>query len=218
METLFSTETQTAMQFPASLTEIYKPKAIADFVGLAKVKRIVQSFAANPREACLLFLGEPGCGKSSLARALAAQINSEVHTVSSAKCNLETLDNLARVCQYVPFGGGWHVVVLEEGDCMSDAASKWLLSRLDGTAPLPRTIWIITANGTDRLEERLISRTLLIKFENYGAGAETVAFLEKIWNERAPKDAPRPDFKRLSSKNIRQAIQNLELELMAVGA
>ena len=98
---------------------------------------------------------------------------------------------------------------------MSDAASKWLLSRLDGTAPLPRTIWILTANSTDRLEERLTSRTLLMKFEAYGAGAETVALLERIWAERAPQGAERPDFKRLSSKNIRQAISNLEIEIMA---
>ena len=215
MEMLFSTETQTAMQFPASLTEIYKPRAIGEFCSIPKVKKICSAFAQNPREAALLFIGEPGCGKSSMARAIAAQINGEVHTVSSAKCNLETLENLARICSYVPFGGGWHVCVLEEADAMSDAASKWLLSRLDGTNPCPRTVWILTANGADRLEERLTSRCLTVKFEAYGAGAETVALLERIWNERAPQGAERPDFKRLSCKNIRQAIQNLELEIMA---
>lgn len=218
MGTLFAVDSQSSMQFPQSLTEVYKPKTIGDFCGIPKVKKICASFAANPREACLLMIGEPGCGKSSMARAVAAQINGEVHTISSAKANLETLENLARICSYVPFGGGWHVVVMEEADCMSDAASKWMLSRLDGTASLPRTIWILTANGTDRLEERLTSRALTIRFETYGAGAETVALLEKIWNERAPEGATRPDFKRLSSKNIRQAIQNLELEIMAAGA
>jgi replication-associated recombination protein RarA len=215
MEMLFSTETQTAMQFPASLTEIYKPRAIGEFCGIPKVKKICSAFAANPREACLLFVGEPGCGKSSMSRAIAAQIGAEVHSISSADCKLDALENLARICAYVPLSGGWHVNVIEEGDAMSDAASKWLLSRLDGTNPCPRTVWIITANSTDRLEERLTSRCLTVKFEAYGAGAETVALLERIWSERAPRGAERPDFKRLSSKNIRQAIQNLELEIMA---
>ena len=215
METLFATETQNTLQFPQSLTEIYAPKVIADFVGLTKVKKICSSFAANPREACLLFVGEPGCGKSRMSRAIASQIGAEVHSVSSAKCNLDALENLAHICSYVPLTGGWHVCVLEEADAMSDAASKWLLSRLDGTNPLPRTIWILTANSTDRLEERLTSRTLLVKFDGYGAGSETVSLLERIWNERAPEGAERPDFKRLCSKNIRQAIQNLELEIMA---
>ena len=81
MESLFSTETQTAVQFPASLTEIYKPRAIGEFCGIPKVKKICSAFAANPREAALLFVGEPGCGKSSMARCIASQINGEVHTV-----------------------------------------------------------------------------------------------------------------------------------------
>jgi replication-associated recombination protein RarA len=112
---------QSGLGFPASLTEIYKPRAIGEFCGIPKVKKICSAFAQNPREAALLFIGEPGCGKSSMARAIATQINGEVHTVSSAKCNLETLENLARICSYVPFGGGWHVCVLEEADAMSDA-------------------------------------------------------------------------------------------------
>jgi replication-associated recombination protein RarA len=213
---LFDTAAQHGLQFPQSLTELYKPKSISDFVGLSKVKKICSAFAANPREACLLFVGEPGCGKSSMSRAIAAQIGAEVHAVSSAECKLDVLENLARICSYVPLSGGWHVCILEEGDCMSDAASKWLLSRLDGTNPCPRTVWIITCNSTDRLEERLTSRCLNIRFDSYGAGSETLALLERIWEEQAPAGAEKPaDMKRLCSKNIRQAIQNIELEIMA---
>ena len=39
MESLFSTETQTAMQFPASLTEIYKPRAIGEFAAFRRLRR-----------------------------------------------------------------------------------------------------------------------------------------------------------------------------------
>lgn len=219
MEALFETtsqqDCQQNFQFPQPLVELYKPKRIGDFVGLAKVKRICSVFAANPREACLLFVGEPGCGKSSMARAIAAQIGAEVHAISSADCTKDALENLARICNYVPLAGGWHVCVIEEGDSMSDAAGKWLLSRLDGTNPCPKTLWIITCNSLDRLEDRLTSRCLTIRFDGYGSGAETLALLERIWTERAPAAAERPDFKRLCSKNIRQAIQNIELEIMA---
>lgn len=213
---LFDTAAQQGLQFPQSLTAIYAPKTIADFCGIPKVKKICSAFTMNPREACLLFVGEPGCGKSSMARCVASAIKGEVHTVSSADCKLDALENLARICSYVPFGNGWHVNVLEEADCMSDVAAKWLLSRTDDTNRLPRTVWILTANSTDRLEERLTSRCLQIRFDAYGAGSETAALLERIWNERAPVGAERPDFKRLCSKNIRQAIQNVELALMEV--
>ena len=95
METLFSTETQTAMQFPASLTEIYKPRAIGEFCGIPKVKKICGIRSKSSRGAFALYRGAR-MWKSSMARAIAAQIGAEVHTISSAECNLETLENLAR--------------------------------------------------------------------------------------------------------------------------
>ena len=215
METLFSTETQTAMQFPKSLTELYAPKDIDSFIGIPKVKKICKAFSRQPREACLLFVGDSGTGKSQMARAIARAINGELHVISSAKCDKESLENLARICSYVPFGGGWHVNVLEEADLMSPAAAAWLLTRTDDTSRLERTVWILTCNSVERMEDRLLSRCLRCDFVGYGAGSETVGLLERIWSERAPENAERPDFKRLSSKNIRLAIQNLELELMS---
>ena len=62
------------------------------------------------------------------------------------------------------------------------------LESLDGTNPCPRTVWIITANyGSSRREANVACLT--VKFQAYGAGAETVALLERIWSERAPQGA-----------------------------
>jgi DNA polymerase III delta prime subunit len=216
METLFASESQqSSMPFPKSLTEVYCPRDIESFIGIPRVKKICKAFAQNPREACLLFVGDSGTGKSQMARAIARAINGELHVISSAKCDKESLENLARICSYVPFGGGWHVCVLEEADLMSPAAAAWLLTRTDDSGRLEKTVWILTCNSVDRMEDRLLSRALRCDFVGYGAGSETVALLERIWSERAPKSAERPDFKRLSSKNIRQAIQNVEIEIMA---
>ena len=160
METLFSTETQTAMQFPKSLTELYAPKDIDSFIGIPKVKKVCKAFSRQPREACLLFVGDSGTGKSLMARAIARAINGELHVISSAKCDKESLENLARICSYVPFCGGWHVNVLEEADLMSPAAAAWLLTRTDDTSRLERTVWILTCNSVERMEDRLLSRCL----------------------------------------------------------
>lgn len=206
-QTLFAVQT-------APLTELYKPSDIQSFAGLPKVKKILTAFARNPREAGLLFCGAPGTGKSTMARVLASTIGAEVHAIGSAECKIDVLEDLVRMNQYIPMSGGWHCNILEEFDGASDAAQRYLLSKLDGTATCPRTLWIMTANSTDRLEERLISRTLQIQFDGYGSGSETVSLLERIWNERAPANSSRPNFAKLCSKNIRQALQNLELELM----
>ena len=49
--------------FPQSLSEKYRPKSIADFVGLDKPKRIVAKFAAQPYPSAWLFVGPSGWAK-----------------------------------------------------------------------------------------------------------------------------------------------------------
>ena len=99
---------------------------------------------------------------------------------------------------------------------MSDAAQKYLLSKLDSSEPVPNTIWIFTANNTDGLEERFISRCIqLPDFNSYGAGTEITDLLARIWRDKAGQAEP-PNFKRLASGNVRLAIQKLEVELAAL--
>jgi DNA polymerase III gamma/tau subunit len=56
--------------FPLPLSEKYQPKSIAEFIGLERPKRIIASFARNPRSAAFLFSGPSGTGKSTMALAL----------------------------------------------------------------------------------------------------------------------------------------------------
>jgi hypothetical protein len=45
--------------FPMPLSEKYRPRTVADFVGLDKPKRILSKFAANPYQSAWLFVGSP---------------------------------------------------------------------------------------------------------------------------------------------------------------
>jgi ATPase family associated with various cellular activities (AAA) len=159
------------------LTEEFRPRKIADFVGLEKPKKVLQNLLRNPRPCALLFVGEPGCGKTTIAQAFADELGAELHHVGSQQCQKETLAEISRMCEYAAFdyktgeAKAWHVVLVDEADCASDAAQKYLLSKLDSTGRLDRTIWIFTANATDRLEERFISRCLRLDFGSYGAGS-----------------------------------------------
>jgi len=51
--------------FPQPLAEKYRTRAIHDFVGLEKPKRILGKFAANPYPSAWLFVGSSGIGKTS---------------------------------------------------------------------------------------------------------------------------------------------------------
>jgi hypothetical protein len=87
---------------------------------------------------------------------------------------------------------------------------------LDGSNPCPSTIWILTANSDDRFEDKLLSRVIkLPPFNGYGMGNEVRALLARIWKERAG-NAPEPDFARMNTGNVREALQSLEVELLSV--
>ena len=64
--------------------------------------------------------------------------------------------------------GGFHLVLVDEADKMSNAAQLHFLSKLDATAFPPQTIFVFTCNTTDGLEARFLSRTRQIEFSSYG--------------------------------------------------
>jgi replication-associated recombination protein RarA len=209
---------QSSLAFPLSLTEKYRPRTIAEFAGLAKPKAIISKLAAHPFESAWLFVGPSGTGKTTMAAALAELIPAEVHHIPSQECDLANLERIARYCQYVPAAGKkMHLILVDEADQMTAAAQLYCLSKLDGTAKLPNTIWVFTANASDRLQDRFLSRCKVIEFSSYGIAAEASALLERVWDLEAPAGAARPNFQRIvkeSNNNLRESLSKLELELM----
>lgn len=201
------------------LTEKYRPQHIADFIGLDKPRRIAAKLAANPpRTAGLLFLGEPGIGKTTLAMALAAEMPAELHHVASQDCNVERLRQVVSNCHYVPREGcKRHLVLIDEADQMSPAAQLYMLSVLDSTAPPPDTLFILTANSTEKLQDRLLSRCIPVQFSSHGQSTQTAALLERVWEMEAPAHATRPNFARIvkeACNNVRASLMQLQTEIL----
>ena len=207
-----------SLPFPQPLAEKYRPKAIAEFVGLEKPKRILSRFAAQPYQSAWLFVGPSGVGKTSMAQALCSQIKGELTHIPSQKCTAQAIEEACYHCHFVPLTGGFHVVLIDEADRMTSAAQLALLSKLDATAFPPNTVFIFTCNSTDGLEPRFLSRCRLIEFSSYGMANEIASYLDTIWHaEGGNGDAP--DLNRLakdSRNNVRDALMKLEVELMAL--
>jgi replication-associated recombination protein RarA len=215
---LFQTP-QASLSFPVPLAEKYRPRTIADFIGLEKQRKVLSAFAKRPCSCAWLFLGPSGIGKSTMALALADELKAELHKIPSQKCNLQSIEDTVRMCWYATLTpGGFHVILADEADQMTPAAQLALLSKLDSTDPAPNTIWIFTANDTSRLEKRFLSRTRVLEFSAYGMRNELAGLLAKVWESETGQIGT-VDFERMakdSTNNVRDALQCLEIELLAV--
>ncbi len=210
--------TQEAFSFPEPLAEKYRPRRIADFVGLEKPKKILAKLAESPYPSAWIFVGPSGTGKTTMALALAAAIPAELHLVPSQNCTLEAVERIRRTCQYVPLTGyKFHLVLVDEADRMSPAAQVCFLSKLDATDFPPNTIFVFTCNSTDGLEQRFLSRCRVLEFSSYGLASEAQKLLASIW-EQETGSAHGPNFARIvkdSCNNVRDALMALEVEIMA---
>jgi len=210
---------QSELIFPARLTERYRPERLVDFIGMERPKKVFQAFAQNPRSEAFLLWGPSGLGKTSMALALAKEIGAEIHHIASQQCTVDAIQEVSRRCWYVPMGGRFHVVLVDEADRMTNLAQLALLSKLDATEPSPNTIWIFTCNETSGLERRFLSRCKVLEFDRKTVKAGLSLLLRRVWRQEAPATAPLPDFDLManfSGGNVRDAMNNLELEVMAL--
>ena len=212
------------LNFPAPLTEKHRPRTVDAFIGLTKPKKILEAFVERPFDAAFLFLGPSGIGKTTLAMAIGEQIEAEIHQIASRQCDLETVDSVTRMCNFAAFNfttgkpAPWHVVIVNECDQMTMAAQHSFLSKLDSTAAPPKSIFFFTANSTQGLEDRFLSRCRVINFESDSLEEELPRYLAKIYKREGGRHPLKFDeIATLSGFNVRDSLMKLEMELL-IGA
>jgi MoxR-like ATPase len=228
---------QNGFDFPVTLAEKYQPR-IEDFVGLIEPKRVMLGLLASPKPCSLLFIGDPGSGKTTMAMKFAEALPAAHHHIRAQSADVATLDRIWELCQYYPARGRFHVVHIDEVDGATEKAQLQLLSRMDGTSSLkpmwgggfergevPPIIYIFTCNGRTvngkmqppaELLPRFLSRCITLTFEP--VLAKTLAlYLEKIWDkESGPRHYPVEYFEQLAEgMGVRDALMRLDSELLA---
>lgn len=148
-------------------TEKYRPKTCEEYLFTNnKLKQTINEFIEQSSIPHLLLSGNPGCGKTTLARILSKSIvdNDDVLTINASDENsIDTVrDNIKTFILSQTFDSEFKIIILEESDYLSMAAQAALRAMLEEYNQAAR--FIFTCNNVNKIHSAIISRCQHIQF------------------------------------------------------
>jgi DNA polymerase III delta prime subunit len=146
--------------------EKYRPKKVKDVILPDNLKNTFQGFVDSGNVPNLLLVGSAGTGKTTIAKAMADELNADYITINaSLKRNIDTLrDEIANFASSVSFGGGRKYVILDEADYLNPTSFQPALRNFMEQFSR-NTGFILTANFKNKIIEPLHSRCAVVEFK-----------------------------------------------------
>lgn len=180
------------------LSEKYRPHRLADMVGQPGIVPLLR-FVQRPYACCFLFEGPPGCGKTTAALALGAELGCEdefsgLHVVTSTEMTIDRCRDLFECALRLrPMNGnGWRTLVIEELEALTSVqVQRYLKTALEQRLP-EKCVVVATSNGAgaiERADKALLQRFRLYRFEAgkmFAAAAEP--YLAMVWKSETGLD------------------------------
>lgn len=144
--------------------EHYRPKTIDECILPDAIKKMVKDSIASGNIPSFIFAGSAGCGKTSLAKAIAHDVGADLLYINAS---LDTsIDNIRdKVVSYsssVSFDGNLKMILLDEGEGLSQQAMNSLKGIYE---QFPNVRFIVTTNALAKVIEPLKSRSVVIEFK-----------------------------------------------------
>jgi len=146
--------------------EQYRPQTIDECILPTDIKATFQSFVDRGEISNLLLAGPPGCGKTTVARALCEQMNADYMFINgSEESGIDTLrTKIKNFASTVSLSGGKKVVILDEADYLNPQSTQPALRGFIEEFH-KNCRFILTCNFKNRLIEPLHSRFSTIDFK-----------------------------------------------------
>jgi DNA polymerase III delta prime subunit len=146
--------------------EKYRPKTIDDCILPNDLKETFQTFVNQKNVPNLLLSGGPGVGKTSVAKAMLDELDSDYLTINgSLSGNIDTLRNdIKQFASSVSFSGGRKYVILDEADYLNPQSTQPALRNFMEEFS-KNCGFILTCNFKNRIIEPLHSRCSVVNFK-----------------------------------------------------
>ena len=145
--------------------EQYRPQTIDECILPTDIKETFQSFVDRGEISNLLLAGPPGCGKTTVARALCEQMGADYMFINgSEESGIDTLrTKIKNFASTVSLSGGKKVVILDEADYLNpqstQPAMRGFIEEFHKNCR-----FILTCNFKNRIIEPLHSRCGVYEF------------------------------------------------------
>jgi len=144
------------------LAEKYRPKRLDDVVGQEHVVAHLKEIVARRAKIHMLFIGPPGCGKTSTAHALANEMGVPIYELNAS--DERGINVIREKVKRIAFTAGEKIILLDEADNITDDAQH-ALRRIMEKAEKASTVFILTANEDWKIIEPIKSRCAIFRFK-----------------------------------------------------
>lgn len=169
-----------AAQATESLAVKYRPRMLKDVVGNAQEVAVIKGMIKTRRfPGAILLSGATGCGKTTLARILAAYMNAEdpkkvqeslafklgdkhpdVTVVNAGtQGKVDDIRTVVKGSKSAPMTN-YRVIIIDEAHKLTGASAEAILLPLE--EPAPHTIWILCTTNPEKLLKTIIDRCTTI--------------------------------------------------------
>ena len=146
--------------------EGYRPKTIDECILSETIKGTLSDLVKDEKVPNLMFTGPSGVGKTTAARALCEQTNSDYLIINGSDEGrmIDTLrTKLTQFCSTISFGGGRKVVIIDEADYMNpDSVQPAMRNFIEKFAE--NCSFIFTCNYKNRIINPIHSRCAVVDF------------------------------------------------------
>lgn len=194
----------------------YRPKSLKTFVGQDAAKAVVESLLAKGWPGAVLISGSTGSGKTTLARIIAKELESqnccEEINIGDSR-GIDDIRQLAEKAKLAPFASSkYRIFILDEVHMLTSTAASALLKVLE--EPCKTTKFILCTDQPEKLLKTILGRCVKIQLKTM-IPEDFVPYLKYVCKKEEVKISEDKllNIAQLAGGQPRESLQMLELAL-----